>query len=370
MTVTPAGRPPFRADHVGSLLRPKALREAFRMHAAGKISDSGLRAAQDAAIRDVLRLQEECGLKVVTDGEFRRISYWEKFVRLTAGLVVKDAVFTFHDGHGHESAFTAPYAESRVTRRSPITADEIAFSSKSTTASVKVTMPSPSTMHFYRFTDWGDRKVYADPQSFFADLGRIYQQEIEDLSAAGCKYVQLDEVAIAILCDPAARAKVSAAGGDPDRLCELYVEAINQAVKNRPADVTVGVHVCRGNYKGMYLAEGGYDSVGERIFGGADVNHFLLEFDTPRAGGFEPLRFVPKNKGVVLGLVSSKVPQLESIDALKRRVEEATRYVALDRLAISPQCGFASTMGGNRVTEADERAKLRLCVDAAEAIWR
>ena len=369
MIPAPAGRPPFRADHIGSLLRPKALREAFRRHAAGEIGDADLRAAQDAAIRDVVRLQEECGMQVVTDGEFRRISYWEKFVRLTAGLVIKDAVFTFHDEHGHESAFTAPYAEAKVSRRAPITADEIAFVSKLTKANPKVTMPSPSTMHFYRFTDWGDPKVYADPEAFFVDLGRIYQQEIAELSAAGCKYVQLDEVAIAILCDPAAREKVKAAGGDPDRLVDLYVEAINQAVKNRPADVTVGVHVCRGNYKGMYLSEGGYDSVGERFFGRANVNHFLLEFDTPRAGGFDPLKFVPKNKGVVLGLVSSKAPQPEPINTLKRRAEEAAKYVDLDRLAISPQCGFASTMGGNPVTESDERAKLKLCVDAAKAIW-
>ena len=369
MNSVPAGRPPFRADHIGSLLRPKKLREAFRRHAAGEIDDAGFRAAQDEAVRDAVRLQEDCGLQVVTDGEFRRVSYWEKFVRLTAGLVVKEAVFTFHDAHGHESTFTAPYAEGKVSRRAPITADEIGFVSQLTKASTKATMPSPSTMHFYRFTDWGDPKAYADPAAFFVDLGKIYQQEIAELSAAGCKYVQLDEVALAILCDPAARDKVKAAGGDPDQLVDLYVEAINQAVKNRPADVTVGVHVCRGNYKGMYLSEGGYDSVGERFFGRTDANHFLLEFDSPRAGGFDPLRFVPKNKGVVLGLVSSKTPQLESIDTLKRRTEEAAKYVDLDRLAISPQCGFASTMGGNPVTEADERAKLRLCVDAAKAIW-
>lgn len=369
MNSAPAGRPPFRADHIGSLLRPKKLRDAFRRHAASEIGDEEFRAAQDDAIRDVVRLQEDCGLQVVTDGEFRRISYWEKFVRLTAGLVVRDAVFTFHDEHGHESAFTAPYVTGKVSRRSPITADEIGFVSKVASANPKVTMPSPSTMHFYRFTDWGDRSVYADPAAFFEDLGKIYQQEIADLSAAGCKYVQLDEVAIAILCDPAAREKVKAAGGDPDRLVDLYIEAINQAVKNRPADVTVGVHVCRGNYKGMYLSEGGYDSVGERFFGRTEVNHFLLEFDTPRAGGFDPLRFVPKNKGVVLGLVSSKTPQLESIDTLRRRAEEAAQYVDASRLAISPQCGFASTMGGNPVTEDDERAKLRLCVEAARAIW-
>jgi 5-methyltetrahydropteroyltriglutamate--homocysteine methyltransferase len=369
MNSASAGRPPFKADHIGSLLRPKKLREAFRKHAAQEMSEQDFRAAQDEAIRDVVRLQEECGLQVVTDGEFRRISYWEKFVRLTAGLVIKDAVFKFHDEHGHESDFTAPYVSGKVSRRAQITADEIQFISKSTKAHPKVTMPSPSTMHFYRFTDYGDEKVYADPAAFFVDLGKIYQQEIAELAAAGCKYVQLDEVAIAILCDPAAREKVKQAGGDPDQLVDLYVEAINQAVKNRPADVAVGVHVCRGNYKGMYLSEGGYDSVGERFFGRANVNHFLLEFDTPRAGGFDPLRFVPKNKGVVLGLVSSKTAVLEKIDSLKRRAEEAAKYIDPSRLAISPQCGFASTMGGNPVTEADERAKLRLCVQAARAIW-
>src|SRR2546422_907381 len=262
-----------RADHIGSLLRPKKLREAFRSHSMGQIPEREFRAVQDEAIRDVVKLQEDCGLEVVTDGEFRRISYWEKFVRLTGGLEVRDAVFTFHDAEGHESKFTAPYV------------------------------------------------------------------------------------------------KVKANGEDPDRLVDLYIEAINQAVKNAAPQVTLGVHVCRGNYKGMYLSEGGYDSVAEKFFGRANVNHFLLEFDTPRAGGFAPLRFVPKEKGVVLGLVSSKTPQLEKLDDLRRRADEAAKYIDASRLAISPQCGFASTMGGNPVTEADERAKLKLCVDAAHAIW-
>ena len=356
---------PCRADHIGSLLRPKSLREAFRGFAEKKIPQSALRDAQDAAIRDAVRLQEDCGLRVVTDGEFRRISYWEKFVRLTQGLEVKDAVFTFHDQEGHESKFTAPYVSGKVGRGAPITLDEYAFLKKNTKRNSKITMPAPSTMHFYRFTDWGT--AYRDAEAFFADLGRVYQAEIAELHAAGCRYVQIDEVAVAILCDPAARAKVKAAGEDPDRLVDLYIGAINQAVKGRPKGMTVGVHVCRGNYKGMYLSEGGYDSVAERFFGRTDVEHFLLEFDTPRAGGFAPLRFVPKGKGVVLGLVSSKTPELESMDLLKKRAEQAARYT--EDLAISPQCGFASTMGGNPLTEADERAKLRLCVDAARAIW-
>ena len=292
---------PSRADHIGSLLRPKKLREAFR-HSSEKMNpDAALRAAQDEAIRDVVRLQQDCGLEVVTDGEFRRISYWEKFVRLTKGLEVKDAVFTFHDAEGHESKFTAPYVSGKVVAR--------ASRSRSTSfgfGNNKITMPAPSTMHFYRFTDWGS--AYDNAEEFFADLGKVYQAEIADLAKAGCRYVQIDEVAVAILCDPAARAKVKAEGEDPDRLVDLYIDAINQAVKGRPAGMTVGVHVCRGNYKGMYLSEGGYDSVAEKFFGRTDVDHFLLEFDTPRAGGFAPLRFVPKGKGVVLGLVSSKTP--------------------------------------------------------------
>jgi 5-methyltetrahydropteroyltriglutamate--homocysteine methyltransferase len=224
-------------------------------------------------------------------------------------------------------------------------------------------------MHLYRYREFADPKVYGDARAFFVDLGRVYQQEIADLARAGCRYVQLDEVALAMLCDPAARAKVSADGIDPEAFVDLYVDAINEAVKDRPAEMVIGIHMCRGNYKGMYLSEGGYDSVAEKLFGRAEVNHFLLEFDTPRAGDFAPLRFLPKSKGVVLGMVSSKVTRLESIDALKRRADEATKYVDAARLAISPQCGFASTMGGNPVTEADERAKLTLCVEAGRAIW-
>ena len=347
--------PLFRADHIGSLLRPKSLREAFR---TGK----NLKEIQDQSIRDVVRLQQDCGMQVITDGEFRRTSYWEKFVRLTTGLEVKDAVFTFHDAEGHESKFTAPYVSGKVSRSRPITLDELGF------GNTKITMPAPSTMHFYRFNDWGS--AYDKAEAFFRDLGKVYQAEIADLAKAGCSYVQIDEVAVAILCDPAAREKVKAQGEDPDRLVDLYIDAINEAVKNRPPGMTIGVHVCRGNYKGMYLSEGGYDSVAEKFFGRTNVDHFLLEFDSPRAGGFEPLRFVPKGKGVVLGLVSSKTPQLEAKDVLQRRTEEAARYLDLANLAISPQCGFASTMGGNPVTEADQRAKLRLCVDAARAIWQ
>jgi 5-methyltetrahydropteroyltriglutamate--homocysteine methyltransferase len=365
----PDGRPPFRADHIGSLLRPPRLRQAFRAHAEGRLSDADFRAVQDNAIRDVITLQQDCGLQVVTDGEFRRTSYWARFVELTEGLQVREARFKFRDEHGHEADFTAPHVAGRVRRGTPITLDEFRFVASIARATPKITMPAPSTMHFWRGRHFSEADVYAEPGQFFTDLGSVYRQEIAELAKAGARYVQLDEVALAMLCDPAARAKVSADGDDPERLVDLYVGAINEAVRDRPAGMVIGVHMCRGNYKGKYLAEGGYDSVAEKLFGRAEVNHFLLEFDTPRAGNFAPLRFVPRDKGVVLGMVSSKTPRLESVDLLRKRADEAAKYVDNARLALSPQCGFASTMGGNSVTEADERAKLRLCVDAARAIW-
>jgi 5-methyltetrahydropteroyltriglutamate--homocysteine methyltransferase len=369
MTIVPDGRPPFRADHIGSLLRPPELRHAFRDVLARKIDEGKFRAIQDAAIRNVVRLQEEVGLQVVNDGEYRRGSYWGRFVELTDGLAVKQALYKFHDDHGHELDFTAPHVTGPVRRGRPIAVDEIEFVRGVTKATPKVTLPAPSTMHFYRGRQYADPGLYESPQAFFADLGKVYQEEIAALARSGARYVQLDEVALAMLCDPAARAKVQAEGEDPEALVDLYVEAINQAVANRPADMVIGVHMCRGNYKGLYLAQGGYDSVAEKLFQRADVNHFLLEYDTPRAGDFAPLRFLPQTKGVVLGLVSSKTAALEELDELKRRADAAARYVDPERLAISPQCGFASTVAGNPLTEAEMRAKLALCVDAARAIW-
>ena len=369
MPIRPNGRPPFRADHVGSLLRPAALREAFRRHAAGQIDDAEFARIQDRCIRDAVALQQECGLAVVTDGEFRRGSYWGRFVERTDGFEVRKAIFTFRDDQGHEAEFTAPYAAGKISRARPLALDEFAFLRDATAVTPKITLPSPSTMHFYRCTDFADRAVYPDVERFFADLAAIFRQEVAGLVAAGCRYVQIDEVAIALLCDPAIRDRVAGIGADPDQLVDLYIDAINQAVADCPADVVVGVHMCRGNFKGHYLGSGGYDSVAERFFAGTRANHFLLEYDTPRAGDFQPLRHVPPGKGVVLGLVSSKTPALETVDGLRRRTEEAARYIDLDRLAISPQCGFASSAAGNPLTEADERAKLRLVVEAARAIW-
>ncbi|MGE3993323.1 5-methyltetrahydropteroyltriglutamate--homocysteine S-methyltransferase, partial [Pseudorhodoplanes sp.] len=368
MTTLPQGRPPFRADHVGSLLRPPVLRQAFRDHMGKRIDDAAFAKIQDACIRDVVKMQEDVGLQVVTDGEFRRGSYWGRFVERIDGFAIKSAVFKFRDDQGHQVDFTAPHAEGRLHRNKPLALDEFEFLQGITAATPKITLPAPSTMHFYRATDFAAKSAYSDVKSFFDDLNRIFREEIADLAKAGCKYIQLDEVAIALLCDPNIRQQVEAEGMKPDELVELYIDSINECVKGAPADVVFGVHMCRGNFKGHYLGAGGYESVAERFFEGTRVNHFLLEYDTERAGDFKPLRFV-KGKGVVLGLISSKTPVLESLDVLKRRTEEATQYIDLDRLAISPQCGFASTVAGNPVTEADERRKLELEVEAARAIW-
>ena len=370
MSLRPHGRPPFRADHVGSLLRPSTLRQAFRRRAGNEIGADEFVRIQDDCVRDAVRMQEAAGLEVVTDGEFRRGSYWGRFVERTEGLEVRAALLKFRDDHGHEVDFTAPYATAPLRRTGPLALDEFIFLRGVATATAKITLPAPSTMHFLRFADFADRSAYADVDRFFADLVAVFAQEIADLVHAGCRYVQLDEIAIALLCDPAIRERVAVGGGDPVALVDRYIDAINGAVAACPDDVVVGVHMCRGNFRGHYLADGGYDAVAERFFARTNANHFLLEYDTPRSGDFAPLRFVPKGKGVVLGLVSSKTPVLESLDSLQRRTEEAAGHIDLDRLAISPQCGFASSAAGNPLSEADERAKLRRVVEAARAIWR
>ena len=368
------GRPPFRADHVGSLLRPTVMKDAFRQRRNGEIDEAEFQNIQDEAIRDAIDLQVAAGLQVVTDGEFRRGSYWGRFVERLDGLEIRPAIFRFHDEHGHESEFTAPYAARPIRRSQPLALDEFAFVHEAVrgmrrTVIPKITMPAPSTIHFYRCSDFAAPDAYDSAEALFADLVEVYRQEIADLAAAGCRYIQFDEVAVAMLCDPAIRAKVGEVGEDPDRLVELYIGAINAAVRDCPSDMSVGVHMCRGNFKGLYLSEGGYESVAERYFGETDVSHFLLEYDTDRAGDFQPLRHVPKDKGVVLGLVSTKVPELETVETLKRRTGEAAQHIDLGQLAIGPQCGFASTVAGNPVTEDIERAKLARIVEAAEAIW-
>ncbi len=363
-------RPPFRADHVGSLLRPAGLKEAARDLAAGKIDANRFAAAQDEAIRSAVAMQQEVGLEVVTDGEFRRMSYWGRFVERCEGFTIKPAVFRFRDDHGHEVDFTATYAATRVQRAQPLATDEFIFTkSVATSAMPKVTLPAPSTMHFYRCTDYADKAAYPNLESFFADLTRIFREEIAALAAAGCRYIQLDEVAVAMLCDPSIRETIERAGQKPDALVDAYIEAINDSVRDAPADMMIGIHMCRGNFKGHYLSKGGYLSVAERFFDRTRCTHFLLEYDTERAGDFEPLRYVPKTKGVVLGIVSTKTGELEPIDLLKRRTGEAARHLDHQRLAIGPQCGFASTVAGNPLSEDQQRAKLARLVEAARVLW-
>jgi 5-methyltetrahydropteroyltriglutamate--homocysteine methyltransferase len=370
MSVRRDGRPPFRADHVGSLLRPRILRRAFRRHAVKEIGDDEFARIQDDCIRAAVRMQEEIGLEVATDGEFRRGSYWGRFVERTEGLEVRPALLKFRDDQGDEVDFTAPYATAAIRRTHPIAVDEFVFLRAVTAATPKITLPAPSTMHFLRFSDFAEETAYGDIDRFFADLVGVFRQEIAELVAAGCRYLQIDEIACALLCDPTIRDRIAVAGCDPDALVERYIDAINGALAGCPTEVVIGIHMCRGNFRGRHLADGGYEWVAERFFARADANHFLLEYDTPRAGDFAPLRFVPKEKGVVLGLISSKTPALETIASLQRRVDEAAKYIAPERLAIGPQCGFASSAGGNPLTEADERAKLQLIVDAARTIWR
>ena len=297
MSIRPDGRPPFRAEHVGSLLRPAALRHAFRRHAAREIGADEFAGVLDQCIRDAVHMQEQIGLEVVTDGEFRRGSYWARFAERTEGLEIRAASFTFHDDHGHEMEFTAPYAVGKVRRTKPLALDELEFLRKATNVTPKITLPAPSTMHFLRCADFADRSVYPDAESYFGDLAHVFQRRSPSLPrpvAATCKSTRSPSRCYAI---PASVQNVQRVGADPDALVDLYIEAINQAISACPPDVVIGVHMCRGNLKGHYLGEGSYESVAERFFAGIRANHFLLEYDTPRAGDFKPLRFRPEDQG-------------------------------------------------------------------------
>jgi 5-methyltetrahydropteroyltriglutamate--homocysteine methyltransferase len=361
--------PPFRADHVGSLLRPQALKNAFRDVASGKIGAEEFAVIQDGAIRDAVRMQEEVGLESITDGEFRRGSWFLGFVEAVDGLTTRDALFDFQDDKGGRATYQTAYVERPLARKRGITTDEFRFVKTLTRRTPKVTMPTPSLVHFFRGDQTVDRAAYPDIAQFWTDIIEIYRAELRELAALGCTYVQLDEVPCAMLCDADIRTKATLAGLDPQKLLGTYIDAVNRIVADKPAGMTVAMHLCRGNYKGRWMAAGGYEPVAERLFGELRVDAFFLEYDSERAGGFEPLRFVPKEKRVVLGLVSSKTPVLEPLDTLVRRVHEAAKHIPLDRLGISPQCGFASSVGGNPLTIDEERAKLARVVEAARAVW-
>ncbi len=366
--------PPFRADHVGSLLRPPALLAARAQHASGELSAEDLTAVEDASVRDVVRMQEDVGLQTVTDGEFRRTSWHMDFIYQLGGVSKTDEKLMVHfknaDGElDFESA--ALKVHDRVTLVDTIFADAFTFLRDNAAAgqTPKLTIPSPSMLHYRGGRAAIDATVYPDLDAFWTDLTDAYAEQVRRLGALGCTYLQLDDTSLAYLNDPAQRAMVASQGGDAEHQHETYIRNINAALRDRPAGLNVTTHMCRGNFRSSWAAEGGYDFVAEALFTQLDVDGFFLEYDDARSGGFEPLRFVPPGKMVVLGLVTTKKGALEDKDTLKRRVDEAAKYVPLEQLCLSPQCGFSSTVEGNVLTYDEQVAKLALIVDVATDIW-
>lgn len=369
----PRVNPPFRADHVGSLVRPRKLLEARKAFAEGKLPARDLHALEDAAISDAVALQERVGLQSITDGEFRRNNWRDRFFERTAGYsddkIPSSFSFTEFSGETRRG-MPVQYAVGKLQHRDPITADDFAALQKLTRRTAKATIPSPTVNHFFTGDKGLEKSPYAgDRTAYFADIAAIYRQEIAELAKLGCKYLQVDEVPLAVLCDPKNQDVVRARGEDPQKLIDDYVDLINAAVRERPADMTLCVHLCRGN-SGHGQASGGYDPVAERLFQKLDFDGFFLEYDTERSGDFQPLRYVPKDRVVVLGLMSTKQKALEPIEALKRRVADAARFVEMSRLCLSPQCGFASSADVHRFTTEDEERKLAHLVNAASQIWK
>jgi 5-methyltetrahydropteroyltriglutamate--homocysteine methyltransferase len=359
----------IRADHVGSLLRPASLRQAHRQHAAGKLDDRALTKAVDQSIAQAVQLQEKIGLHVITDGEFRRASWFLGFVEATDGLSLRQVEIPFHAEDGEKATWFGPVVTGRVKRSRPIVVEDYKFLAKLAGGRAKVTLPTPSAVHFFGGADGIDRSIYPDVDEFFEDLAKVYREELSALAAAGCRYVQLDEVPLALLCDPTIREQLKQRGMDPQRLVSLYVSAINAALADRPSTLRVGMHLCRGNYKGRWMGSGGYDPIAEQLFNQTKVDAFLLEFDTERAGTFAPLRHLPAGKQAILGIISTKTNQLESIDDLRRKLDEAFKVAPADRLGVCPQCGFASSAGGNPIAPETQEAKLALVVDVARKTW-
>jgi 5-methyltetrahydropteroyltriglutamate--homocysteine methyltransferase len=360
--------PPYRADHVGSLLRPASLKEARAKHAKGESTLDELKSIEDREIRVAIRKQEEIGLRSITDGEFRR-SWWNldflsgfegtEWIKLDRGVQFKGLV-TRAEGvrvssklgfHGHPMV------------------DHFRFLKANTRQTPKMTIPSPSALYTRGGRTMVSEAVYPTLDTFYDDLGKVYQKTVRAFYDAGCRYLQLDEVYIALWCDPEHRKTLKDRGDDPDQMFRAYVDLINTAVAEAPADMTVAMHLCRGNHRSSFLGEGGYEPVADALFNEINVNNYFLEFDTDRAGGFEPLRLAPNGKTVVLGLVTTKFGQLETQDAIKRRVEAAAQFIDIDRLCLSPQCGFASTEEGNILTEEEQWAKLGRIVEVSREIW-
>lgn len=361
--------PPFRADHIGSLLRPQELKEAYAARAAGRMEAAALRAVEDRHIREAVALQESVGLESITDGEYRRIIYWGHFPQAVSGFTDMEAPLPFKDESGKQMTYITAVVTGRLKRERGIAMDEYLYVKSLTRRTPKCTLPSPCSQHYFRWREGVSERAYPDMDGFFDDVAGIYRDELKELARLGATYVQLDDVSLPLLCDATLRAGVKQRGYDPDELVDRYIALNNAALKDRPTGLTIGMHLCRGNNQGKWLGAGGYEFVAEKIFNGLDIDFFCLEYDSPRAGSFEPLRFMPAGKSVVLGLVCSKTPQLESAEDLKRRIGEASRYVPLERLALSPQCGFASTAPGNPLTFDDQRRKLELIVNVARDVW-
>jgi 5-methyltetrahydropteroyltriglutamate--homocysteine methyltransferase len=373
--MAPRDTPPFRADHVGSLLRPPELLEARRRFADGEIDADELSGVEDAAIRDVVALQRDVGLRTATDGEFRRASWHMDFIYQLDGIskVVDETLHVQFRNERGTLEFAPPslHVDDRIGLSKTIFGDAFAYlrSIAAPGQTPKLTIPSPSMVHYRGGRAAIDDAIYPDLDAFWADLTAAYAEEVRRLGDAGCTYLQFDDTSLAYLNDPKQREHVREIGGDAEHQHEAYIRHINEALAGRPEGMAVTTHMCRGNFRSSWVAEGGYDFVAEALFGELDVDGFFMEWDDARSGGFEPLRFVPEGKLVVLGLVTTKRGELEDAEMLKRRIDEASRYVDLDQLCLSPQCGFSSTVEGNELTHEQQAAKLRLVVEVAEEVW-
>lgn len=359
-------KPPFRADQVGSLLRPAALAEMRARWRRGEASADQLRAAEDAAIREAVAKQEAIGLEGITDGEFRRDWWHLDFLSCLDGVQLQ--VNPGPKFGGTEEQPPIPTVTAKIRCVQPIMVDDFAFLRSATKKTAKMTIPSPSMLHLRGGRASIAREIYPDIESFWDDVAAAYRAAIAHLAHAGCRYLQLDDVSFAYLCDPKIQANCRKNGDDPETLPRRYAEVINAAVKDRPVDMTITMHTCRGNFKSAWVAEGGYDPVAEAMFS-TDIDGYFMEFDSARAGTFEPLRLLPRGKKVVLGLVTTKVGELESKDGLKRRIDEAAKFVPLDDLCLSPQCGFSSTHHGNALSQNDQWKKLERIVEVAKEVW-
>jgi 5-methyltetrahydropteroyltriglutamate--homocysteine methyltransferase len=376
-TVTGTARrtkPPFRADHVGSLLRPPRLLRAREEHAAGRIDDAELTAVEDEAITEVVRRQEEIGLQAATDGELRRSSWHMDFIYALGGITREAGHIsvTFHNEQGDiEFTPAALHVDGKIGLPRTIFGDHFRFLQQTVTRAVpKLTIPSPSMVHYRGGKAAIDPRVYPDLDSFWADLTAAYREEVRRLGDLGCRYLQFDDTSLAYVNDPHQREYIASIGGDPERQHVEYIRHINESIRDRPAGMSVTTHMCRGNFRSAWAAAGSYDFVAEALLSELEVDGFFMEWDDERSGGFGPLRFLPKgNKQVVLGLVTTKRGELEARDDLLRRVEEAARHAPLDQLCLSPQCGFSSTVEGNDLTQDEQWAKLRLVVDVAAEVW-